>query len=612
MQPIGAGSLCPCALASRWIWSRSKSVATVLARLYNPVVVSFGYRLTFGNGLVVGPFFTKEMLELSRRPRYFVVRPAYAGALLLGLFAVWGEPVDSVSAIARRAESAVACISTAQWLALYGLVPLLVFGSIPRDRQSGTLEILYLTPLFDRRYVWELLGSRLVVALLLLVSSLPFFALLTLLGGVSLVRILVVELSFAVDVLLIAAIGIYLSTTSATALRALVRTYVLVIIWAALPIAPPAFVYVIYAEIGSPLTALLVLLQLISLAFSMALIEGARARLVPEPADLPTSRSKSAKVNVPAVHRPFDVGTPGSMSRLSVAGLSILFLLVVWPASFNTPELVSPILAMLWIAMTVVAAMLASTSPLLKRRRCFLEVLLVTPLEPTAILRRMLLVHGPNLKWIGYLLIVVGLALLPAAMAGVPVPAAMITGILGMAVLLLLGTACSLVGATMLSALVPLLMVPTVTVVGMLLLGTWWSEAVVGPLTIGCPIFVVLAWGVSRWRLTPMTIGCLFLSIYLTLLLILGWLGFWFLPEPRMGCRPVTLVNPALWMVGPPFARLGTFHSWRVVNLWLSDKSFWLWQAGHWLALATLLLWAWWWMVRNFDRLVDRARPPGH
>jgi ABC-type transport system involved in multi-copper enzyme maturation permease subunit len=184
-------------------------------------------------GLFLGPMFAKEMVEMSRRKRYYFNRILYGCVLLLTLFIVWEEyrwrlgqgGRASIRAQAQMAEhffNAVICI---QFSAVFLFVPLFLCGVVSSEREEHTLDLILTTQLSDREIVLGKLTSRMAALVFLILSGLPVLSLIMFFGGIDPVCLALTTLATLAALLFTSAHAIYFSTITKSPTGALVRTY---------------------------------------------------------------------------------------------------------------------------------------------------------------------------------------------------------------------------------------------------------------------------------------------------------------------------------------------------------------------------------------------------
>ena len=110
--------------------------------------------------VLLGPIFAKEMVEMSRRKRYYFNRVLYGLVLLFTLFVVWQEyrwrfqgGTMTIRVMADFAETLFHAVSSVQYGAVFLFVPLFLCGVIASEREERTLDLLFTTQLQDRQIV---------------------------------------------------------------------------------------------------------------------------------------------------------------------------------------------------------------------------------------------------------------------------------------------------------------------------------------------------------------------------------------------------------------------------------------------------------------------------
>lgn len=156
-----------------------------------------------------GPFVTKEMLQLSRRPRTYVTRVLVGLSILLGLMLVW-EPWKTgafkakeltLHELALLGFVSVSTVGSVLFVAMTIYPYILLHDAFSREHELGTLELLQLTELTDGQIVaGKYLGAILSGSLCLLPSA-PIFIACQLMGGVD--TMMVLQILFISELLLI-------------------------------------------------------------------------------------------------------------------------------------------------------------------------------------------------------------------------------------------------------------------------------------------------------------------------------------------------------------------------------------------------------------------------
>ena len=196
---------------------------------------------------MLGPLFHKELLEVSRRARYYVARTLVGLVLLLGLwlavrpFAIvttgYGYEVSAsmaqMSAVGRGVFVGWASLLL---LGLYAFVPAVVSALVAGEKDGRTFEVLLTTCLEDREILVGKLASRLLLVLVMILSSFPAVAIAGLFGGFDLTSVAAATIVHGTVAVFVACLGLYYSTITRKAYVAAIRTYfVLAVIWYLIP-----------------------------------------------------------------------------------------------------------------------------------------------------------------------------------------------------------------------------------------------------------------------------------------------------------------------------------------------------------------------------------------
>jgi ABC-type transport system involved in multi-copper enzyme maturation permease subunit len=151
----------------------------------------------FATGVTIvlaGPIFSREVLTSPRQTRHFILRCGYVLGLFVLMYtasqATFGwQQVSSIGEISRFGALLFQLFSMVQLALVLFFAPLFAASRVAQEKDRQTLVLLLMTDLRDRELVFgKLLASLLPVGALLAVSA-PVFALIMLLGGVSLEQI---------------------------------------------------------------------------------------------------------------------------------------------------------------------------------------------------------------------------------------------------------------------------------------------------------------------------------------------------------------------------------------------------------------------------------------
>jgi ABC-type transport system involved in multi-copper enzyme maturation permease subunit len=152
--------------------------------------VEFPRYLASELNLIVGPVFTREATTAPRRAPFHAI-PAIALIALLGLLWTYWQirtgtiPLVSAGASARFGAEVFAFLAPVV-LALATLFSaLLTAAAVAQEKDRKTILLLLITRLTNSELVLGKLLASLLVVLTVIAAVLPFFVLLTLLGGIS-------------------------------------------------------------------------------------------------------------------------------------------------------------------------------------------------------------------------------------------------------------------------------------------------------------------------------------------------------------------------------------------------------------------------------------------
>lgn len=376
---------------------------------------------------LVGPMLAKEMVEIARRRRFFLLRVAYASMLLACLAAIWSDlpPDRSLGPPEMAATAAVMfqATSVVQYIALALLLPLILAPVITEERQAGTLDLLLTTPLTAWEIILGKVGSRWGLIGLLYGSGVPVLCLTMLFGGVDPTMVLWVQAAILGEILVVGATAVYWSARCPTALAAFGATLAtLSLVWGAVPVlvyvlmvfftgvggglfwsdgvAPHAFfgnwmTLVLALDSGSnafrssyPVLAPIATL-LVPMVYAGCMIHGAKKYLrrptLAYSADTGVLESRSEAPST----RPDRSVVAGCLAILAFLG-SVPFLLLFFPVLGGLVlVLFTPyawyVLAPLWTLVLAVVAFRVTRAPEL-RRELLLDLLLTSDLTPREIL----------------------------------------------------------------------------------------------------------------------------------------------------------------------------------------------------------------------------------
>jgi ABC-type transport system involved in cytochrome c biogenesis permease component len=270
-------------------------------------------------------------------------------------------------------------------------------------------------------------------------------------------------------------------------------------------------------------------------------------------------------------------------------------------------EMAASFVAPAWIALMLLTTLIAGSSIVGDRRRGFFELVLVTPMQPRAIIDGTWLAvweHIRRLYWLPCVLCILFFFLRATTVFGVF--CSLCTGTLFLALLMLHGIACSLAARTLAGALVAAYLLPLTAILGTGLL-IRMVERDHGPvLWVLCLIALPITTVWVNRRLNPASVGCFLTAVHISLAALLSCWTFLYGREelPISAMHPaylivVTLVEkPRNWFGGGYTIGIPTELLWFPAVL------------CYWSALILNLLWLRSWLLRNFERFVERPKRP--
>ncbi len=157
----------------------------------------------------MGPILARELITLPRRGQFYVWRAVYPTALLVVLSTAWlmlagAQRQLGVGDVANFSSMAFPLLAILQVTVVLFASAVLAASSVAQEKDRKTLVLLLVTRLNRLELVWGKLFGSLLELLSMVLAGLPVFALMVLLGGVSLGQVARV---FAVTVMSALAAG---------------------------------------------------------------------------------------------------------------------------------------------------------------------------------------------------------------------------------------------------------------------------------------------------------------------------------------------------------------------------------------------------------------------
>jgi hypothetical protein len=300
----------------------------------------------------------------------------------------------------------------------------------------------------------------------------------------------------------------------------------------------------------------------------------------------------------------------GYIGRIQWAGWGIALFFVGLLILFDSTELefdltAAIFLVPMWIAIAGLIALFSATSLGSDRRRGFLDLLLLTPLEPARIIDGTLFAIWQHLRRTFWMPVVFALLFcFTGALNITGLCCSLATATLYCILLAYCGIACSLTAQSLYGALIPTFFFPLVINVAMVLLIPVLQGAT-GPAIWALSAALFLgSWFALRRRLTTGAVGLYLLALHLVLVSAMTcWTWNW---TPYNYDFPIMAMN-AFALVRGSLVR-NDWPSCFVRRPWLRDAPEWfLLFPAYWLAVIINIVFVRRWLIEHFDRLAGRT-----
>ena len=203
--------------------------------------------------LIRNPITIKELRSRMRGRRAFVVLTVYllvmSGFIALVYLAYASSATGPYGPDPRQAGKVVFGALLGVQVVLVTLIgPSFTAGSISGERERQTYDLLRTTLLTANAFVMGKLVSALSYVFLLILAAIPLQSIAFLLGGVSLVELVLSQILVFVAAVTFALYGLFCSTTLRTTMAASVATFGGALFWT---LGIPTIVFVFFALFGS-------------------------------------------------------------------------------------------------------------------------------------------------------------------------------------------------------------------------------------------------------------------------------------------------------------------------------------------------------------------------
>ncbi|MBE6052301.1 MAG: ABC transporter [Clostridium sartagoforme] len=180
----------------------------------------------------INPVLRNESKLSVRTPRFSLMIFIYISVLAAGTLIFYNTYSREVYATGINPQGAVTLYITMaviQAILLMFIVPSLTATSICSEREKQTLDILLSTRLSPLQIILGKLSASSLKVIMLVICTIPLYAICGLIGGVKISNILLLTGSFIINTIFVGAIGVFISSYSKTSKAATALTYALVL-----------------------------------------------------------------------------------------------------------------------------------------------------------------------------------------------------------------------------------------------------------------------------------------------------------------------------------------------------------------------------------------------
>lgn len=180
----------------------------------------------------INPVLRNESKLSVRTPRFSLMILIYISVLAAGILIFYYSYSRDIYASGINPQGAVTLYITMaiiQAILLMFIVPSLTATSICSEREKQTLDILLSTRLSPLQIIFGKLSASSLKVIMLVICTIPLYAICGLIGGVRLSNILILTGSFIINTIFVGAIGVFISSYSKTSKAATALTYALVL-----------------------------------------------------------------------------------------------------------------------------------------------------------------------------------------------------------------------------------------------------------------------------------------------------------------------------------------------------------------------------------------------
>lgn len=186
--------------------------------------------------MFVGPVFSRELVTAPRRPKLFVYRTVYAGALLLLMCTAWlvlagTQVIRNVSDMARFGGVLFQLLAPLQLALAVFFSAMMSASAVAQEKDRQTLILLLMTRLTNSELVLGRLFSSLLNIVVMLLAGLPVLMFSILFGGISPGQVLGVFAVTLATVLASGSLGSLIALYREKTFQTLALTALILVLW---------------------------------------------------------------------------------------------------------------------------------------------------------------------------------------------------------------------------------------------------------------------------------------------------------------------------------------------------------------------------------------------
>lgn len=193
----------------------------------------------------INPILRNEMRTDSRRFRFYLLLMLYVALLGVPVLLFYRAISDEYRINASNFSGMYIFLACMQAIILMFIVPALTANAITSEREKQTLDILLTTKMSPRSIIWGKLLAAVSKVILLIICTMPVYAIVLFLGGIRMSHIIGINLYLMLTTIFVGALCIWISTVVKSSKFANVAAYFLelgfiiglpvgIIIWASL------------------------------------------------------------------------------------------------------------------------------------------------------------------------------------------------------------------------------------------------------------------------------------------------------------------------------------------------------------------------------------------